>query len=265
MINPTLKRSYLFVLYLLFYLPIFVIVIFSFNNSAHSLLWHGFTWQWYVTLFQDSSILSPVLNSLLIGVLASTLAMALGGLAAITLYRYRFFGRKFIQLMLFILIIVPDLILAIAWLFSFLFLHLPLGFWSLLIAHMSFCMPFVFITVNGRIALLDKHLVEAARDLGAKASVIFFKILTPLLLPALLAGWLLSFTLSLDDVIISYFVTGTDFQILPLKIYAMVRLGINPEVNALCTILLGFTVLVVLVSQRMLSKKGIKDAHPTAA
>ena len=158
-------------------------------------------------------------------------------------------------ILLFILVIVPDIVLAIAFLLLFRTINVPLGFWSLLIAHITFCLPFVFVTLNSRLSSTNPFLVEAARDLGASESKIFFRVLVPLLLPGLLAGWLLSFTLSLDDVIISYFVTGPSFQILPLKIFAMVRLGVSPEINALCTLLLGFTIIIVLISQLALRKK----------
>ena len=130
-------------------------------------------------------------------------------------------------------------------------LHFPFGFFSLLIAHITFCIPFVCVTVNGQLKQLDKHLIEAAQDLGASESTIFFRILAPLLLPSLISGWLLSFTLSLDDVIISYFVSGPGYMILPLRIYSMVKLGVKPEVNALCTLLLGVTLLIAFTAQRL--------------
>jgi len=132
---------------------------------------------------------------------------------------------------------------------------MTLGFWSLLLAHIALCIPFVTITIFGRITTFDKAIFEAAKDLGATDSTIFLKIIIPLLFPAIAAGWLLSLTLSFDDVIISYFVTGPTFDILPLKIYSMVRIGVKPEVNALCTILLGVTLLLVLSAQTALRKK----------
>jgi spermidine/putrescine transport system permease protein len=134
-------------------------------------------------------------------------------------------------------------------------LKISLGFWSLLLAHITFCIPFVVVTVYSRMASFDNNIFEAAKDLGAKDLIIFSRIVLPLLWPALLAGWLLSFTLSLDDVIISYFVTGPGFEILPLKIYSMVRLGVKPEINALCTVTFALTLFLVVLSQLALRKK----------
>ena len=242
-----MKRIFLPIIYIILYLPILIVILFSFNNANHSLIWHGFSLRWYHVLANDIDVGATVLHSLEIGLLAATIAMLVGAIASITFYRYRFVGKQPMYLLIFLLIIVPDLILAIGWLLTFLLLHIQLGFWSLLLAHISFCIPFVFITVNSRMQGLDKHLVEVSRDLGASEWRILTKILFPILTPALIAGWLLSFTLSIDDTIISYFVTGPDYQTLPLKIYAMVKVGVNPEINALCTLLFAFTIIVVAI------------------
>lgn len=241
------RTSYLSLIYLLLYLPIIIMVIFSFNHAARSLLWHGFTWHWYHVLFNDSDTLLTAWHSLSIATLTAIIAGFLGFLAAITLQRYRFHGRAFINLLVMILIIVPDLILAITWLLTFLFIKMPLGFSSLLIAHVSFCIPFVFITCLTRLKQLDKNLIEAAKDLGASEFRIFWKVLVPLLAPAIAAGMLMSFTLSLDDTIISYFVTGPTYQTLPLKIFAMIHVGVNPEVNAISSLLLIFTIIMAVL------------------
>jgi len=130
-----------------------------------------------------------------------------------------------------------------------------LGFWSLLLSHITFCIPFVAVTVYSRLTGLDKNIFEAARDLGASDLISFRRIIIPMLWPAILAGWLLSFTLSLDDVIISFFVTGPDFQILPLYIYSLVRIGLKPELNALCSVMFVITLLIVVIFQLILPKK----------
>jgi spermidine/putrescine transport system permease protein len=244
-------------IYAFFYFPIAILIIYSFNNSAFSLVWHGFTWQWYAQLWQDSDLQIVTLHSVIVGVLASTCATLLGTLAAVSLYRYKFFGKKLIHSMIFILIVSPDIVLAISLLILFSAFKISLGFWTLLFAHITFCLPFVAVTVYGRLAGFDKNIFEAAKDLGASDSKIFFKIITPLLWPAILAGWLLSFSLSLDDVIISYFVTGPDFNILPLQIYSMVRLGVKPEINALCSVLFGVTLLFVCISQLALKRNSV--------
>jgi len=171
------------------------------------------------------------------------------------LFRYRFFGKKILHALIFILILSPEIVMAISLLLMYSFLKVPLGFWTLLLAHTTLCIPFVAVTVYSRVTTLDTDIFEAAMDLGATDFTIFRKIIIPLLLPAIVSGWLLSFTLSLDDVIISYFVSGPTFDILPLKIYSMVRLGVKPEVNALCTLLLAFTLLIVITGYQSIFKK----------
>jgi len=253
--NRLVKLSYLLLVYLFFYFPIAILVVYSFNNSQYSLLWHGFSWQWYQQLAADTDLQVVAIHSLIIGVLAATIGTALGTLAAVCLYRYQFYGKKLLHSLLFILIVSPDIVMGISLLILFSTLKASLGFLTLLLAHITFCLPFVAVTVYSRIVGLDKNLFEAAKDLGATEFTTFRRIIVPLLWPAILAGWLLSFTLSLDDVIISYFVTGPEFNILPLQIYSMVRLGVSPEINALCTVMFGLTLLIVVVSQIALRKK----------
>jgi spermidine/putrescine transport system permease protein len=186
---------------------------------------------------------------------AATIAVGIGGLTAINLYRYDFFGRKLLSSLILILILSPDIVMGISLLLLFSFIKLKLGFWSLLLAHITFCIPFVVVTVYSRIVSLDENIFEAAKDLGANDLTILYRIVLPLLWPALAAGWLLSFTLSLDDVLISYFVAGPDYQILPLAIYSMVHMGIKPEVNALCSVMFALTLLLVVMTQFLLKKK----------
>lgn len=249
------KYFYTTCLYIFLYLPIVVVVVFSFNNANHSLVWQGFTSKWYNVLLHDSVLLDAAGHSLLLATLAATSATIIGTLTAITLFRYNFFTKKLISTLIFILILSPEIVMAIALLLLYSFLKIPFGFFTLLLAHITLCTPFVAVTVYSRAATLDFDIFEAAMDLGATDFIIFRKIIIPLLIPAIIASWLLSFTLSLDDVIISYFVAGPTFSILPLKIYSMVRLGVKPEVNALCTILLGFTLLVVISSYQIIFKK----------
>lgn len=252
---PLGRYAYLSIIYLFFYLPIAILIIYSFNNAQYSMLWHGFTLTWYHQLWQDSDLWLAVVNSLIVGILAASIASVIGVLAAVCLYRYRFFGKKLLHGLLFILIVAPDMVMGTSLLILYNMVKMPLGFWSLLLAHITFCIPFVAVTVYSRITSIDKNIFEAAKDLGASDLMTFIRITVPLLLPAILAGWLLSFTLSLDDVIISYFVTGPTFQILPLTIYSMVRLGVNPIINALSAILFGVTLLLVLISQLLLKKR----------
>lgn len=247
--------SYLTAVYLFFYIPIIVLIVYSFNKAQYSLVWHGFSMRWYYELFSDSDLWIAVCHSLILGIVAATIAMCIGGLAAICLYRYQFFGRKILYGLVFILILSPDIVMGISLLILFSLVKISLGFWSLLLAHITFCIPFVVVTVYSRIVSFDQYIFEAAKDLGATDTVIFTRVILPLLWPAFMAGWLLSFTLSLDDVIISYFVAGPDFEILPLKIYSMVRLGVKPEINALCTVTFLLTLILIILSQVIGRKK----------
>ena len=211
--------------YAFLYLPILILIALSFNNARYSTTWHGFSWQWYSLLFQDTDLWISALHSLVLGVTAGCISTLLGTLAAIALFRFKFQGKSLLQGLIFVLIVIPDIVLGIALLMLFSKIQVPLGFFSLLLAHITFCLPFVIVTIFGRMTHIDKNIFEAAKDLGASEFIIFFKVTIPMLLPAIIAGLLLSFTLSFDDVMISYFVSGPSFEILPLII-----LFISPNV-----------------------------------
>lgn len=247
--------SYLTFIYLFFYIPILVLIFYSFNNAQYSLAWQGFTLNWYRELFSDTDLWLATWHSFFLGIAAATIATAIGALAAICLYRYRFFGRNLLNALVFILILSPEIVSGAALLILFTFINLGLGFITLLLSHISFCIPFVIVTVYSRLVTFDKNIFEAAKDLGASDGLIMRQIILPLLWSALFAAWLLCFTLSLDDVIISYFVSGPEFQILPLKIYSLVRSGIKPEINALCSVLFIVTLIMVVIAQLALRKK----------
>ncbi len=251
----SLSAFYLSFIYLFFYLPIIILIVYSFNDARFSLLWKGFTWRWYEELFTDADLWIATYHSFLLGITAATAATAIGVLSSVTLYRYRFLGRSFLNALVFVLILSPEIVTGASLITLFTLWNLPLGFMSLFLSHISFCIPFVMVTVYSRLAGFDKNIFEAAKDLGATDGLIFRRIILPLLWPAIIASWLLSFTLSLDDVIISYFVAGPEFEILPLKIYSLVRSGVKPEINALCSVLFTITFTLVVLSQWALRKK----------
>lgn len=251
-----LHGAYLGTIYLFLYCPLFILVVYSFNNTHYSLLWQGFTWNWYQELFDDASLWLATWHSFFLGITAASIATLIGMITAVSLYRYQFIGKKMLNSLIFILILSPEIVTGASLLILFaLILQLPLGFWTLLFSHIAFCIPFVIVTVFSRLVSFDKNIFEAAKDLGATDWQILKRIIVPLLWPALVAAWLLSFTLSLDDVIISYFVAGPEFEILPLKIYSMVRSGIKPEINALCTVLFGTTLTLTVIAQLALKKR----------
>ena len=250
----SVKTLYALMIYALLYLPIGVLILYSFNASKYSTAWRGFTWDWYAKLWNNDGLIEAAMHSLTIATVSSVIATVIGTLGAVALYRYRFFGKGFLQSLIYILIVSPEIVMGISLLMLFAAFFLPLGFWSLLLAHVTLSLPFVIVTVASRLSGFDQSIIEAAKDLGAGEMKTFTAIILPNILPAVIAGFLLSFTLSLDDVIISFFVTGPGYEILPLKIYSMVRVGVKPEINALCTIMFLFTILMVLLSQFLMSR-----------
>jgi len=250
-----LSWSYLIATLVVLYLPIAVLVINSFNASKYGNHWTGFTFKWYEKLFSNEGLMQAAGHSVLIAITSATLATIIGTLAAVALHRYQFKGKAVLSSMVFVSMLTPEIVLAIALLIIFILLGIQLGFWSLLLAHITFCLPFVIVAVYSRLKGFDMKMLEAARDLGATEGRVFTKIILPLALPAVASGWLLSFTLSLDDVIVSAFVTGPSYEILPLKVYSMVRVGVSPEVNAISTTLLVVSLILVIISQLLLREK----------
>lgn len=250
-----LRNAYLTAVFLFLYIPLVILIIYSFNASKYSSAWKGFTLSWYARLFDNRLLLDALGNSLLVALLSSVVATLIGTLAAVAFYRYRFAGRKVLYSSVYVVMMSPDIVMGISLLMLFIWLGLNLGFLTLLLAHVTFCVPFVVVTVYARISGFDASVVEAAKDLGATEFQTFTRVIAPMLFPAVLAGWLLSFTLSLDDVIVSFFVTGPGFEILPLKIYSMVRLGIKPEINALSAILIVITLISVSLTHVLMKEK----------
>ena len=245
-----MKKLYLAFVYTLLYLPLFILILFSFMDKQHH-----FTWYWYHILFDDDNLLIVTYNSLLVAILTATFATGLGTLAAVVLVRYRFLGRRFLNATLFSYIILPDLVIGVSLLLLAHLLNLQLGLLTLFLGHVTLCLPFVTITINSRLYDFDQHLFDSAKDLGATEIILFLRIIIPILLPAIIAAWLLCFTLSMDDVIISYFLTGPSFQVLPLYIYSLVRLGLTPEINAICSIIFFVTLALIILSQIGLRKR----------
>jgi spermidine/putrescine transport system permease protein len=249
-----LGRLHGFLIYAFLYLPMAVLILGSFNASKYGIGWQGFTLNWYASLADDAEILAAARNSLMVAALAATLATAIGTLGALGLHRYRFRGRKFLIGLLFVTLMSPDIVMAVSLLVLFIGLRLEPGLFTLWLAHTGFCLPFITLTVHARLQGCDNALVEAARDLGAGEWTAIRRVVLPLALPAIAAGWLMSFTLSLDDAVVSFFVTGPDFEVLPLRIYSMVRLGVKPEVNALASLLFAVSLSFVVLAQWLLRK-----------
>ncbi len=246
-----LSWAYVWLIYALLYAPIIVLIVYSFNTSRFA-NWTGFNLKWYHMLLSNTSVINAAVNSLLLAVCASSLSMIFGTLTALVLSRYQFAGRRLLYGSIYLLTVSPDIVMGISMLIIFMLVKIPLGFITLLISHIVLCTPFVVVVVMSRIHRLDEDLVSAARDLGASEMEAFLYVILPLLLPAVAAGWLLSFTLSLDDVLISFFVAGPGFEILPLKIYSMVKLGIKPDINALSAIMFAVTIILIFLAHLLL-------------
>ena len=249
-----LRNIFMFVVSAYLYIPIIILVTNSFNEDRYGLSWKGFSWNWYERLFNNDTLIQAAFHSVTIAFFAATLATIVGGLTAIALYRYRFRGKQAVSGMLFIVMMSPDIVMAVSLLALFMVVGISLGFWSLLLAHVTFCLPYVTVTIFSRLNGFDARMLEAAKDLGASEVTILRKIILPLALPAVVSGWLLSFTISLDDVVVSSFVSGVSYEILPLRIFSLVKTGVTPEVNALATIMIVLSLGLVILSQLVTRK-----------
>ena len=230
------------------YLPIALVILYSFNESKISSVWGGFSLKWYRTLFADKAMFQALGNSLILGLSASLAAGVVGTLGAVGFDRVRPRSRRLIEYLTSLPLMTPEIIPGMVFMAFFGMLGIPFGMGTLILSHTTFCIPYVFMLVQARLVGMDRSLAEAARDLGAGERQVFFTITLPLLLPAIVSGMLLSFAMSLDDVIISLFVTGVNVNTLPIKVYTALKTGVTPEINALCTLLLAATLLLVGLS-----------------
>jgi spermidine/putrescine transport system permease protein len=231
---------------LFLYLPIIFLIACSFNNSDSALQWKGFTLKWYRLLWQDHGLVLAVENSLIIAAATTLVSVVLGTGAAWLLYRYLFPAQRMLATLLFLPLIVPEIIMGVSLMMLFRAVDIQLGFTTVIIAHVTFCFPFVMAAVQARLAGIDPSLEEAALDLGATPAKAFFRVIVPYLMPAIIAGALLSFTLSLDEFIVTYFTYSAESITLPVKIYGMVRTGLQPTLNAVSTLFIVLTAVTVL-------------------
>jgi putrescine transport system permease protein len=231
------------------YLPIVILVIYSFNGSRLVTVWGGWSLRWYSELFQDQAMLAAAWMSFRVAASSATLATLLGTLAAVALSRGgRFFGRIGFSSMLYAPLVMPEVITGLSLLLLFVAIDAGRGFWTVTIAHTTLTMCFVAVVVQSRLGAIDRSLEEAAMDLGCDPVRAFVAVTLPLILPAIAAGWMLAFTLSLDDLVIASFTTGPGSATLPIRIYSEVRLGVKPEINAICTLIIGAVTLLIIAA-----------------
>jgi spermidine/putrescine transport system permease protein len=249
--KPRFSWQGLFSLLMFFYmyLPLLVLTFYSFNDSAYSAGWQGFTLKWYQRLFRDTRILGALQNSLTVAVVSVGIAAVLGTMMAVGLARYRFFGKTLYRGIAYLPIIIPDIAIAVATLVFLAVIGTPLSLWTIVAAHVVFCLAYVAISVSSRISALDPHLEEAALDLGATPFQAFIKVLLPELMPAIIAGCLLAFVLSMDDFLIASFTAGTGATTLPMEIFSRIRTGVKPDINALSVILILLSGIAAFISE----------------
>jgi spermidine/putrescine transport system permease protein len=231
------------------YLPIVVLGFYSFNKSPYSATWQGFTLEWYQELFNEDRILSAVNHSLLIAFSAVTVSAVLGTLMAVGLARYNFPGKTLYRGISYLPLLVPDIALAVATLVCLAAFAIPLSIWTIVAAHIVFCLSYIGLVVSARLNNLDPHLEEAALDLGATPIQAFFQVVLPQLMPGIVSGCLLAFILSLDDFLISSFTAGSGSSTLPVEIFSRIRTGVKPDINALSVILISITATVAIIAE----------------
>jgi len=246
--SKILKSLYVFLMYLFLYIPIMVLIVFSFNESKLNVVWTGFTFKWYHSLLRNVGILEAVKNSFIVAVASTVISTVIGTFAALGLYRYKFKGKNIIDSVLNIPLVIPEIVMGISLLAFFSIVKIDTGKIALIIAHVTFSIAYVVSVVRARLEGFNTSLEEAAMDLGATPLKTFLYVTLPVIMPGVVAGALLAFTLSLDDVIISFFVAGAGSMTLPLKVFSMVKFGVTPEINALSTIILFLTFLAVGLS-----------------
>jgi len=242
---------YLVFIMFVMYLPIFLVIIYSFNRNKLSSVWSGLSLRWYSELFRDRSMFEALRNSVVLAVVSAVFAAVIGTLGAVGMSRVKLRGAAAMEYLATLPIMVPEIILGMVFLAFFSLIRLPFGMFTLAVAHTAFCIPYILLLVKARLAGMDKSYVEAARDLGAGEMRAFFDVTLPLIMPAVLSGMLLAIAMSLDDVIISIFVTGVNTNTLPIKIYTQIKTGVTPKTNALCTILFLFTVIMGGLSSKL--------------
>lgn len=243
--NSKFANFYLGVIFFLMYLPIGVVIVFSFNESKLPVRFTGFSLKWYQQLAGDSAMMEALVNSLILAVLSCLISAIIGTLGAVGLSRIHWRTKGALEYISILPLMIPEIILGMVLMAFFYMLNLPFGMLTLLIGHTVFCVPYILMEVKARLVGMDPSLEEAARDLGASSLRAFWDITLPLIMPAVISGSLLAFAMSMDDVVISIFINGPRLSTLPIKVYTQMKTGVTPEINALCTIMLAVTLLVL--------------------
>lgn len=260
--TKALGDIYAVLIYSIFYIPVAVMMIFSFNDADRNFFWKGFTTRWYGELFEfgNHDLWESLAYSLIIAILATIISVVVGVLGGIGLKKFKFVGKKFIDTMIYVPIIVPEIVLAVAMLIIFMTIGVKLGMGTILIGHCTFCIPYAVVTIKGRISGDNETLQEASMDLGANRVQTFWRVTVPSIMPGIMSSAFLSFTLSFDDVVMSNMLAGASQSTLPVLILSMNRTGVTPDVNALTSLIVVFMVVGMLVSNGFTRYRKKKEA-----
>ena len=242
-------------IYMFLYAPILVLMFFSFNSTRSTQVWTGFSTEWYGELLRDETVLAAFKTSMIVGVTATAIATVIGTLTALALSRYSFRGKTVADSAIYAATVMPEIVVGVSLLVFFVAIYFPLGIMSIVIAHVAFTISFVTIVVRARLSGMDRSIEEAAQDLGATPVETFLRVTLPLILPGVMAGALLAFTLSFDDFVITFFVSGVGSSTLPLKIWSMIKFGPSPVINALSTVVLIVTMILIFGGSRFFMRK----------
>lgn len=258
MVTRSLKKLYMLLIFLFLYAPIIMLIIYSFNSGKSSGNWEGFSLKWYGLLFKDRYIMEALMNTVLVAVLSSTIAMVIGTFAAYGIHTMKVTRRKVLLNINNIPILNPDIVTGVSLMALFAFIQLPFGFLTLLLAHITFNIPYVVLSVLPKLRQMPNDTIEAALDLGATPSMAFWKVVLPEIKPGIIAGFLIAFTMSIDDFVISFFTTGGGVSNLSIAIFSMARRGVNPKINALSTLLFVTVVALLLLINAKKENKTIE-------
>ncbi|NLO82658.1 MAG: ABC transporter permease [Clostridiales bacterium] len=268
MVTRLVKRIYLYLIFMFLYAPIVVLVVYSFNQSKSRGHWGGFTLKWYLELFKDTEISRALYNTIMIAILSAVIATILGTAAAIGIHDMKKIPKAIVMNLTYLPVLNPEIVTGVSLMLLFVFskaiTRIGLGFFTMLLSHITFNIPYVILSVLPKLKQLNKHIYEAALDLGATPFYALWRVVVPEILPGILTGFMLAFTLSIDDFVISFFTTGSGVSNLSIYVYSMARRGVNPKINALSTIMfLTVLILLLIVNKRMSkdnshAKEGVK-------
>lgn len=253
--NKTLKNLFIGLVFIFLYLPIIILVVYSFNSSEMNIVFENFTFDWYKNLFQNKNLIDAFINTFIVAITSTIISTIIGTISAVGLHKYNFPFKNLVNKLIYIPIVIPEIVLGISLLSVYTLMKLELGIFTIILSHIAFSIPYVIVSVRSILSNLNPNYEEAAQDLGANTLKTFLYITLPLIKPGVVSGATLAFTLSLDDVVISYFTAGPGSNTLPLHIYSIIKTGITPDVNALSSLMLLVIIIILTTSAVIQSRK----------